>query len=76
MARRTGAIAGSFRPDLVDEVAATLRDWFSSGVHACTTGEHNDGVEMFVADTLDAVLERVDWHAIARAWMEPAGATK
>lgn len=75
MARRAGFIAGTFGPDAVDEAAATLRDWFTTGAHACTTGVDNDGVAMFVADTLDAALERVDWSAIARAWMERVEAT-
>lgn len=74
MARRAGAIVGAFGPVAADEAAAVLREWFSSGVHECTNDKDNDGLGMFVADTLDAALERVDWRQIAAAWTQKAEA--
>jgi hypothetical protein len=57
----------------VEQVAAVFEDWLSSGIRAAYPTVDDDGLPMFVVDTMDAVLGRIDWRAIARVWLESAG---
>mgnify|MGYP003343585488 CR=1 FL=1 len=54
----------------IHEVAAALREGIAERVHALCPAGDNDGLPMFVSDTMAAALERVDWDAIATAWLE------
>lgn len=66
------AIAARGHFDPVDELAGHIRDLVETEVAEIVETD-NDGVDMFVADTMESVLAQVDWQEIARAWLEPAG---
>jgi hypothetical protein len=58
--------------EAVREVAAMFEHNLSAAVRRAYPAVDNDGLPMFVADTMDAALGRVDWQAIARVWLERA----
>ena len=77
MADRAGSLATLYAPEAngVEQLAEVFREWILEGAHAVVGDADNDGLPMLVADFVDAALGRVDWHAIARAWMERVEAT-
>lgn len=66
------SIAEAGGGDAVEPLAACIRDHVQANVEEMLSGD-GDGLSMFVADTMETVLARVEWAAIARAWLEPAG---